>query len=156
MAGESEGRTGPRKDDVPDIVGQTKGTGSGESDNTITSAGFAVGTPTAEAINDSGGSIGTSNLNKVKSQVVAAGTVYPIGHAIDYTYYSPYFPPHFPPHFPPFFPPHFPPHFPPFFPLHFPPHFPPFFPPHFPPHFPPFFPPHFPPFFPPFFPPSFK
>jgi len=123
----------PRKDDVPNIVGQTKGTGSGESDNTITTAGFTVGSATAEAINDSGGSIGNSNLNKVKSQVQTAGSVYPLSQAIDYTYYSPYFPPFFPPHFPP----HFPPFFPPFFPPHFPPFFPPFFPPHFPPAFPP-------------------
>ena len=108
---QQEGRTGPRKDDVPNIVGQTKGTGSGESDNTITSAGFVVGTATAEAINDSDGSIGTSNLNKVKSQVQTAGSVMPLVTAIDYTYYSPYFPPYFPPFFPPFFPPYFPPSF---------------------------------------------
>ena len=80
---QQEGRTGPRKDDVPNIVGQTKGTGSGESDNTITTAGFVVGSATAEAINDSDGSIGTSNLNKVKSQVQSAGSVMPQVTAID-------------------------------------------------------------------------
>lgn len=146
---ETEGRTGPRKDDVPNVVGSDKDA----ADTAITNAGFDVGTA---SVTDATGS---QVLNQVVSQTPSAGTTYPLKEDVGYVYYSPYFPPFFPPffppYFPPFFPPFFPPYFPPFFPPYFPPYFPPFFPPFFPPYFPPFFPPFFPPYFPPFFPPYF-
>ena len=155
MASRQEGRTGPRKDNVPDIVGEVYT----DANTQITNAGFDVGTVTTENIDDASGSLGTGNLNKVKTQTPSANYVYPLKEDVDYVYHSPYFPPFFPPffppYFPPFFPPFFPPYFPPFFPPFFPPYFPPFFPPYFPPYFPPFFPPFFPPYFPPFFPPYF-
>ena len=143
------------KGTVPNLVGLT----SANADTQVSNAGFIGTSSTTSPIDDSGGSIGSGNLNKVISQTETAGSTIPLGEIINYVIATPYFPPYFPPFFPPFFPPHFPPffppYFPPFFPPHFPPFFPPFFPPHFPPFFPPFFPPHFPPFFPPFFPPAF-
>jgi len=88
---ESEGRTGPRKDDVPNIVGQT----TTNADSQITSAGFDKGsTSTTNAT-------GSQVLNTVVSQTPAAGTVYPLKEDVSYVYYSPYFPPHFLPHLPP-------------------------------------------------------
>ncbi len=108
---------GPRKDEIPNIVGQTVT----NADSQIVSAGFDVGSKSTTSTDNSG------LLDTVQSQVDTAGDIKPLSHNMNYTYYSPFFPP--------FFPPHFPPHFPPFFPPHFPPFFPPFFPPHFPPHF---------------------
>ena len=114
---------GPRKEAVPDIVGQT----ASNANSQITSAGFDVGTVTdTDAPSGNPGVVGN-----VVSQVQTAGNIMVLSTDIDYTKYNP----HFPPYFPPFFPPHFPPYFPPFFPPHFPPYFPPFFPPHFPPSF---------------------
>ena len=98
---------GPRKEAVPNIVGQT----TANADSQITSAGFDVGTQTAtDAPSGNPGVVGT-----VVSQVQTAGNIMVLSTDIDYTYYSP----HFPPYFPPFFPPHFPPFFPPFFPPSF-------------------------------------
>ena len=74
---ESEGRTGPRKDTVPNIVGQT----TTNADSQIVSAGFTVGTKSTT------NATGSQTLNTVVSQVVAADTEYPLGMAIDYTYY---------------------------------------------------------------------
>ena len=143
------------KGTVPNLVGLT----SANADTQVSNAGFIGTSSTTSPIDDSGGSIGSGNLNKVISQTETAGSTIPLGEIINYVIATPYFPPYFPPFFPPFFPPHFPPFFPPYFPPFFPPHFPPFFPPFFPPHFPPFFPPFFPPafgpYFPPFFPPAF-
>ena len=97
MASRQEGRTGPRKDDVPNVVGQT----TTNANSQITSAGFDVGsTSTTPAT-------GSQTVDTVVSQTPAAGTVYPLKEDVAYVYYSPYFPPHFPPHFPPFFPPSF-------------------------------------------------
>ena len=65
---ESEGRTGPRKDTVPNIVGQT----TTNADSQIVSAGFTVGTKSTT------NATGSQTLNTVVSQVVAADTEYPL------------------------------------------------------------------------------
>ena len=103
---------GPRKEAVPDIVAPGAGqNATSNADSQITSAGFTVGTKsTTPAPSGESGKV-----DKVASQVIAAGEIKPLSTSIDYTYYSPHFPPYFPPYFPPFFPPFFPPHFPPHF-----------------------------------------
>ena len=87
----------PRKDEIPNIVGQTKT----NADSQIVSAGMVVGTASTTNTDNSG------LLDTVASQVDTAGDIKLLGHVIDYTYYSPYFPPFFPPFFPPHFPPSF-------------------------------------------------
>ena len=93
MVSRQEGRTGPRKDDVPNIVGQT----TTNADSQVVSAGFDVGSKTTTP------ATGAQATDIVASQTPSAGTVYPLKEAVDYVYYSPYFPPFFPPFFPPNF-----------------------------------------------------
>jgi len=136
MPKRNRGRSGTRKTNVPNYLGQT----STDTQTSLTNLGFVYIYNTTDTTTES------DNL-KIYSQSISSGQLYTLGSQVSveyYVYVAPFFPPFFP-----FFPPYFPPFFP-FFPPYFPPFFP-FFPPYF---FFPFFPPYFPPFFP-FFPPRF-
>ena len=67
----------PRKDEIPNIVGQTKT----NADSQIVSAGMVVGTASTTNTDNSG------LLDTVASQVDTAGDIKLLGHVMDYTYY---------------------------------------------------------------------
>ena len=76
---------GPRKEEVPNIVGQT----ISNANSQITSAGFDVGTVTdQDAPSGNPGVVDT-----VVSQVQTAGNIMVLSTDIDYTRYNPHFPP---------------------------------------------------------------
>ena len=67
----------PRKDEIPNIVGQT----TTNADSQIVSAGMVVGTKSTTNTDNS------SLENTVASQVDTAGDIKLLGHSMDYTYY---------------------------------------------------------------------
>ena len=66
---------GPRKEDIPNIVGQTVT----NADSQIVAAGFTVGTKSTTNTDNSG------LENTVASQVDTAGDIKVLGHSMDYT-----------------------------------------------------------------------
>ncbi len=105
MPKRNRGRSGTRKTNVPNYLGQT----STDTQTSLTNLGFVYIYNTTDTTTES------DNL-KIYSQSISSGQLYTLGSQVSveyYVYVAPFFPPFFP-----FFPPYFPPFFP-FFPPRF-------------------------------------